>query len=284
VRVITQPNGGVSAARNRGAAEARATLLAFLDADDAWLPDFLAAIVGLARRFPHAGMYSTGRRSINSDGTGIEIWVALPNGATEGQTSEYFAAPEEGRFVHSSSVAIPVRVFREVGGFPEGERMGEDLDLWTRIALHYPIACTQRVLAIYYHNPQRDLERAQTAWPYSPELRRLRAAIESGQTGGHNPAALRHYFDFVALKTAYCQIELAMTDCAGEALRQERFYARRSRIEAALLRLALRVLPPRVILRIRRTPVQLGRMVRRRLGGGKHQGRVVVVRTISPGL
>ena len=47
LRVITQPNGGECNARNRGVREARGTYVAFLDCDDAWLPNHLA----LARRF-----------------------------------------------------------------------------------------------------------------------------------------------------------------------------------------------------------------------------------------
>src|SRR6266480_114793 len=59
VRVIKQPNAGVSAARNRGISEATGDYVAFLDADDYWTPEYLPAITDLIARFPQCGLYAT---------------------------------------------------------------------------------------------------------------------------------------------------------------------------------------------------------------------------------
>ena len=60
IRVISQRNAGEGAARNRGITEARAELIAFLDADDAWEPGFLQAVIQLSQRYPEAGLFATG--------------------------------------------------------------------------------------------------------------------------------------------------------------------------------------------------------------------------------
>ncbi len=52
IQLIQQENLGVSAARNRGIEAARAELVAFLDADDEWLPCFLSKIIDLSDKYP----------------------------------------------------------------------------------------------------------------------------------------------------------------------------------------------------------------------------------------
>lgn len=54
ITVITQPNAGVARARNRLAAEAHGEVLAFLDADDVWHPNYLAAQEAALRTTPDA--------------------------------------------------------------------------------------------------------------------------------------------------------------------------------------------------------------------------------------
>jgi len=60
ITCFLQEGKGVSTARNQAVQRANAELIAFLDADDAWYPDFLETILKLRQDYPAAGMYGTG--------------------------------------------------------------------------------------------------------------------------------------------------------------------------------------------------------------------------------
>ena len=77
--LLRQTNAGASAARNRGIAEARAGLVAFLDADDEWLPEHLAAILRMRRQCPDCGAYATARRIVEKGGRSwVPAFTTLP--------------------------------------------------------------------------------------------------------------------------------------------------------------------------------------------------------------
>lgn len=60
IRLINQENAGVSVARNRSIDEAKFELIAFLEADDEWMPDYLETIIlRLREQYPCAGLYAT---------------------------------------------------------------------------------------------------------------------------------------------------------------------------------------------------------------------------------
>ncbi len=59
IHVVQQQHSGVSAARNRGAQEAAAEVVAFLDADDTWTPEFLKTAMSLRERLPEAAVWGT---------------------------------------------------------------------------------------------------------------------------------------------------------------------------------------------------------------------------------
>ena len=128
IRLITQPNSGVSAARNRGIAEAKGDYIALLDADDMWLTGYIAEVCRLMEYYPEADAYATAFDIVNGTQR-----VAAPVPATEG----YINIAEEALLRRYPIIPSTATLRREAvlraGGFPVGMRIGEDQWLWVRM-------------------------------------------------------------------------------------------------------------------------------------------------------
>jgi glycosyltransferase involved in cell wall biosynthesis len=151
VRLIRQPNGGVSAARNRGISAARGDYVAFLDADDYWTPQYLSAIADLIARFPQCGLHATHFYHFRDDGFRQvpRLW-GIKADARPQQIEQFFEIWSHAIFFCTSSVVIPMRILRDSGiRFPEGEQHGEDQDVWFRIAERWPIGYLGQPLVGY---------------------------------------------------------------------------------------------------------------------------------------
>jgi glycosyltransferase involved in cell wall biosynthesis len=151
INIIHQKNRGVSAARNRGVAETRYELLAFLDADDEWLPEFLENMTFLIKKFPESGLYGSSHYRVekNQKLTVSSLYSEIPLGWL-GVFDSYFDQIGSILPYHSSSVCIPREKFLKVGGFKEGVSYWEDTDLWMRLALEFPVAFVNKPLSIYH--------------------------------------------------------------------------------------------------------------------------------------
>ncbi|GIX46766.1 MAG: glycosyl transferase [Candidatus Tectimicrobiota bacterium] len=130
---LRQAHAGVSAARNRGAAAARGELLAFLDSDDLWLPQKLAAQVALLQRRPQVAACYTD-----------EIWVRCGVRVNPRQVHRKFSGwiffQSLPRCVISpSSVLLRRCLWQQLGGFNETLPACEDYDLWLRLTLRAPV-------------------------------------------------------------------------------------------------------------------------------------------------
>ena len=154
IRCIQQTNGGVSAARNAGIQMARAPLIAFLDADDTWQPEFLAAMLLLREKYPDAGLYASAYQIKTADAPARRARIAgLPRWRQRFQSRDYFRLGSAGELpISASSVMIPRALLLEINGFPVGEKMGEDQHVWWRICVQYPLAYDRRCLATYHRD------------------------------------------------------------------------------------------------------------------------------------
>lgn len=152
IRILCQENAGASAARNRGIDEARSELVAFLDADDEWHPDFLSHCINALQSFPAAvaAFTNIGR------GDFMVPWIRTSaKGPDPVLLHNYFqfALKNRGRGMTSSSVVIWRDILKKIGGFPVGVVRGEDSDTWHRVAWAGPVVYVPSVLAVYHHAP-----------------------------------------------------------------------------------------------------------------------------------
>lgn len=142
LRIIRQPNQGVSVARNRGVEEAKHRYVAFLDADDEWLPTYLEKVGEAIVRFPEAGMYCTPalHRSLV---TGQGHYYIVPDLKGQIQKIDYFRDPKR-LGGQTSGVVVSKKIFNDVkenyegGGFPVGLNLNEDWACFQTIALVSP--------------------------------------------------------------------------------------------------------------------------------------------------
>lgn len=150
IKLLKQENAGVSAARNKGIKESRTEYLAFLDGDDIWMSNHLEIIYNMIVKFPHAGMYSTAYELKQNDLIKKLRFTYLPTENFEGIIPDYFKTLFTGdNPTCSSVVVIKNEIFKEIGKFPIGVRMGEDLDTWIRIGMKYEVCFSTKVTAQY---------------------------------------------------------------------------------------------------------------------------------------
>lgn len=144
--VIRKANGGVSSARNRGIHEAKYDYIALLDGDDLWDEHYLEEQVKLIEDFPEAKMWGVSIAFIKHNCQ--TKWHQGMGDGYRGYVENYFGTSHNDLFC-SSSVVISKEAFDTVGYFDERIASSEDLDMWYRIILRYPIAFYDKILAYY---------------------------------------------------------------------------------------------------------------------------------------
>lgn len=182
VRLISQENKGISAARNTGIRSTSCPYIAFLDADDLWEKDKLEVQTRVLDSDRKAGLVYTWVAYIDSQGN--------PTGRVKKNCSEgmVWSSLLTHNIVECGSVALVRReCFEKVGLFDESLRSIEDLDMWLRLAKHYPFRAIAKPLVYYRQHTsslsknlpvmescyKRVLERTFSEAP--PEFSRLKA-------------------------------------------------------------------------------------------------------------
>ena len=164
IRIIDQPNQGVAVARNTGIHNARGTYIAFLDADDEWGEHYLETIDGITCRYPQSDIFVTAYDVDMGNGKVNHSTRLEP---AEGCLDSYWLTLAKGYdFVWTSATTIRRQALLDAGCFTPGEKIGQDLDMWARVARNNPkVAYSARSCVTYNRSAEANARtRVRIAW------------------------------------------------------------------------------------------------------------------------
>lgn len=220
VRLIRQPNGGVSVARNHGIEHARGEWIAFLDADDMWRPNYLEVQAGNIDRHPAAGMVATGFHHTED----VAGWLARladrtplsPPELIDDLPTRWSRSPT----FFTSSLAVNASLLKSADPwFPPGEIWGEDLDVWFRLAETTRIVFQPEAL-VGYRAASGGLSRRDAFEVLPPYLARMRARAQSPHFSPERKNSIRLYVAEQQLCFARASILIGRRGTALRWLRQ----------------------------------------------------------------
>lgn len=167
LRYVRQANQKQAAARNHGVALATGTYVAFLDADDAWLPQKLAVTLAAFEREPDLAAV-------------IGNYEIAEGGRTRRFVPDVLPAPPsaaqdllEGNFCWLPAVVVRRDAFQALGGFDPAFESAEDVEFGFRLCKQYRFAVLPEVVARYQRTP------FSSTYQEARELRSLRRLYDT---------------------------------------------------------------------------------------------------------
>ncbi|WP_100914770.1 glycosyltransferase family 2 protein [Pseudoalteromonas spongiae] len=162
LRVLTQPNQGVIAARNRAIKKANGQFIAFLDADDYWYPNKLRKQVDYMLANPNCGLTFTNYQHVDTKYQEIiDCYSYWPEFAAHRTQSNGDYQPLHdalgllliANVIGTSCVMVNKDIIERAGGFDPSLRSASDWDCWLRIALISEVGFSEDITMDYLMRP-----------------------------------------------------------------------------------------------------------------------------------
>lgn len=149
VRYLWQANQGLAGARNTGIRAAQGELIGLLDADDLWLPTYLATMLDLCQESPQSAVYYCAAQCIDSNGVKLPRVLGVPAASSE----PIYQTLVRANFLIPSTIVMRRGVVMAAGLFDQQLRSCEDWDLWLRIGTNARFTGISEPLVLYrLHN------------------------------------------------------------------------------------------------------------------------------------
>jgi glycosyltransferase involved in cell wall biosynthesis len=126
IRYIYQENRGLAGARNTGIRESKGELIALLDSDDIWLPDYLERMVALTEENPQAAVFYCAARCVDEQGLLLKQIV----GYQPVESADLYKYLLRSNFIIPSTITARKTAIEQINCFDQNLRSCEDWDLW----------------------------------------------------------------------------------------------------------------------------------------------------------
>ena len=149
IKLFNQENKGASNARNHGISLANGSYIALIDADDIWYRNHLTELRNQTLKFPDAELYCNNYEVFLNENTVKPAQFNFDFGKDIVLVRDFFKASIINCVAWTSAVAFTKETFETLGCFDETLDTNEDLDLWIKFGLKYPISFNPKVTMSY---------------------------------------------------------------------------------------------------------------------------------------
>lgn len=218
IHIYHQENQGVAVARNKGIEHAKGEYIAFLDADDVWHEDYLKTINRLIQKYQESDIFVTAYEILMKDG---KRNVSTQLSPIEGCLQSYWLTlNQKYDFVWTSATTVRRSALIQAGLFKPGEKIGQDLDMWARVARKNPkVAYASNVCVTYTRNAQENARtRVRIAWA-GAFLKDLEEEMEKGTHSAEELQAIQRKYDLKMTVYIFTAIMAGETKRAKKALK-----------------------------------------------------------------